>query len=289
MKVKTKKNAIPGAWIVDPKDRGRRPIKKGNVYLKNGEEFEIEIFNPLKTNILADIRINGDSISEGGLIIKPGQREYLDCFINDGRKFKFETYTVENSEEAKEAISENGMMEIFFYKEDVLRFSNWRNRINTIQPIIIRDRNWYTYQSIPLVPNIWCGNHYSNTGGYSGTLTTTFVSPQSYVAPTNVDASVSSYSAQLSNDIETGRVEMGEKSKQTFHEVDMDFEELQIHSIIYNLLPESQQPTEVKKIKKTNNNDGVLTLLTELADMNKKGILTEKEFTDKKKELLSRI
>ena len=44
MKVKerSKLDQKPKAWIVDPKDRGRKSIKKDNkVYLKNGQNFEI--------------------------------------------------------------------------------------------------------------------------------------------------------------------------------------------------------------------------------------------------------
>ena len=35
------------AWIVSPKDKGRKSIKNGKVFLKNKSEFEIELFNPL--------------------------------------------------------------------------------------------------------------------------------------------------------------------------------------------------------------------------------------------------
>ena len=35
----------PSAWIVSPKDRGRKPIKSGNIFLNDKEEFEIELFN----------------------------------------------------------------------------------------------------------------------------------------------------------------------------------------------------------------------------------------------------
>ncbi len=299
MKSKVKKNAQPGAWIVNPEDRGRRPIKKGNVYLENGEEFEIELFNPLKTNILADIRINGDSISEGGLILKPGRREYLDCFVDDGRKFKFDTYKVEDSKEAKEATSNNGVLEIVFYKEDVLKYSGWNNRINLTPPTVIREHHWYPYRpSVPYTyPNIWYGGTYGNSGAFGGTTTiTTTVGSMGTLESGSFGVSSDDigmansqcYSASLSADIETGRVEKGDESSQTFTTIDMDFEETQIHSITYKLLPVSQQPLEVKKTKKVKNDD-INSLLTNLWELTKEGILTEKEFSDKKKELLSRI
>ena len=115
MQVKTTNGPnLPGAWIVNPKDRGRKSIKNGKVYLDDNTEFLIEIHNPLKECILSDIRLNGQSISKTGLVIKPGQRIYLDCFVDDKKKFIFKTYEVENTSESKEAIEKNGLFEICF-------------------------------------------------------------------------------------------------------------------------------------------------------------------------------
>jgi hypothetical protein len=50
-----------------------------------------------------------------------------------------------------------------------------------------------------------------------------------------------------------------------------------------------QQPIEVKKNKKPKDSDSIIKLLSNLGELKENGILTEKEFTDKKKELLSRI
>ena len=39
----------PNAWIVNPTDRGRKSIKPLNkIYLEDGQEFQIELFNPLQ-------------------------------------------------------------------------------------------------------------------------------------------------------------------------------------------------------------------------------------------------
>jgi hypothetical protein len=74
----------PNAWIVNPNDRGRKSIKTGNkVYLQDSQNFEIELFNPLKEPVLADIKVNGKSVSSSGLVLRPGERFYLDCFIDD--------------------------------------------------------------------------------------------------------------------------------------------------------------------------------------------------------------
>jgi hypothetical protein len=38
-------NSKPNAWIVNSTDKGRKSIKNGKVYLKDSEEFQIELFN----------------------------------------------------------------------------------------------------------------------------------------------------------------------------------------------------------------------------------------------------
>ena len=120
MKVHTSVSTLtPNAWIVNPSDRGRKSIKKDNkIYLEDGQEFQIEIFNPLMESVLADIRVNAKSISKTGLVLRPGERCYLDCFIDDKKKFIFKTYDVEDSQEAMSAISNNGTVDVFFYKEE---------------------------------------------------------------------------------------------------------------------------------------------------------------------------
>ena len=112
----TSTHAKPNAWIVSPKDKGRKSIKKGKVFLNDGDEFEIELFNPLTECVLADIKLNGQSISKTGLVIKPGQRFYLDCFVDDKKKFIFNTYEIETNLETIQATKNNGLLEVFFYK-----------------------------------------------------------------------------------------------------------------------------------------------------------------------------
>lgn len=300
----------PGAWIVNPKDKGRKSIKSGKCFLENDSNFEIELFNPLTVSVLADIKLNGQSISKTGLVVKPGQRVYLDCFIDDKKKFIFKTYDVEDTGEVLDAIQKNGLLEVFFYKEDVITLCNWKSRFDKI---IVEE--WYPYYpSYPTYPNIW----YSSTGGYSGTVTTlgnnTFTtnSSNSIVGTTttsnayyssNVDLSnTSAYNSSSSsmtpiNSIETGRVEKGNKSKQKFTEVDMDFENHYINSVIIQILPESRKPAEVKEVfnKKTGEvkfkkeAEDVIELIKKLSDLHLSGILTDEEFKNKKTELLSKI
>ena len=126
----------------------------------------------------------------------------------------------------------------------------------------------------------------------------------------------------INTSIETGRVEKGEKSKQEFTEVDLDFEKNYISSTIIQILPESRKPAEVKNVKinielpkgdwtkkqieeakevvqnflwKENTKEtqkemyNTIELIKKLSDLHSAGILTDEEFSSKKAELLSKI
>lgn len=307
-------NTKPSAWIVTPNDKGRKSIKSGKVFLEDKEEFEIELFNPLTVSVLADIKLNGQSISKTGLVVKPGQRVYLDCFIDDKKKFKFSTYEIENSGEALDATQNNGLLEVFFYKEDVITLDNWKSKFDRI---IVE--KWYPvyYPSYPVYPyynrpSIWYGTNSPTIGGSCvttnlsngiiGTTTTNTYSSNnlincSYTSNVNIPYGGTTVNNLFSNSLETGRVEKGEVSKQKFAEVDMDFEKHYIASTIIQILPESRKPVETKEIKNKINakdilireSDEVITLIKKLADLHSAGILTDDEFSEKKSELLSKI
>jgi hypothetical protein len=302
MKTKEVKGAnLPGAWVCNSKDKGRKSIKSGNIYLQNNEEFQIEIFNPLKECVLADIRLNNQSISKTGLVIKPGQRVYLDCFVDDRKKFIFQTYEIEVTDESQEAIQNNGLMEVFFYKEEAVSLKNWSEKLREVvvreyYPIYV-DRYPY-YRPYP----VWYGNYYGTinigtTGTYNSTNLTNGVLNSSYtsnfdLSNLNVSNCFSSNSMPISNSLETGRIEKGEKSAQQFSEVDMDFEKNYIHHIVYQLLPESRKPIEVetkKSSEKLKEGHQAADLLIKLKDLKDAGVISAEEFDEKKKELLARI
>lgn len=301
----------PSAWIVSPNDKGRKSIKSGKVFLNNGDEFEIELFNPLTVSVLADIKLNGQSISKTGLVVKPGQRVYLDCFIDDKKKFKFSTYEIENSGEALDASQNNGLLEVFFYKEDVITLDNWQRKFDRIIVEKYYPYNPYPWYS-PYTVYYGTGNSIIGTTNLTNGIVGTTTTSNAYYSSNNVNVSNTSNSVDLSNlniggslssnmipinSVETGRVEKGEVSKQKFTEVDMDFEKHYITSTIIQILPESRKPAEVKEVfnKKTGEikfkkeSNDVIELIKKLADLHSAGILTDEEFSEKKTELLSKI
>jgi hypothetical protein len=294
-------NSKPGAWIVSSTDKGRKSIKNGKVFLNDGDEFEIELFNPLTVSVLADIKLNGQSISKTGLVVKPGQRVYLDCFIDDRKKFKFSTYEIDGGLESLDATQNNGVLEVFFYKEDVITLNNWQRRFDRI----IVEKH-YPYNPYPYNPY----TIYGSSGTFGGsTFTTngsnvlgTITTSNAHYSSNNINCSYTSHvdlpnlniAGSLStNSIETGRVEKGEKSKQKFTEVDMEFEKHYIASTIIQILPESRKPAEVKTMKTKQSqllsSDEVIDLIKKLGELHSAGILTDEEFSEKKTELLSKI
>ena len=75
---------------------------------------------------------NGKEISQAGLVIRPGQRIYLERYLDIAKKFKFETYEVEDSNESKEAIAKNGEVKVEFFYEQNLRGNYWYGNSMTI-------------------------------------------------------------------------------------------------------------------------------------------------------------
>ena len=283
----------PGAWIVNSKDRGRKSIKNGKVYLTDSEEFEIELFNPLTECVLADIKLNGQSISKTGLVLKPGQRFYLDCFIDDKKKFIFSTYEVDGTLESLTAINNNGKLEVYFYKESVVSINNWRDRFNTV----IIERYYPSYPTYPY----WTTTPYYGTGTsniYGGTTTniigTTTNTTGSFTLNENSMNQLNSTSnIPIGGSLETGRVERGSNSKQKFKEIDMEFDKYHISSVVLEMLPESRKPVELKNVKTKQSqllsSDEVIELIKKLGELHSSGILTDDEFSEKKKELLSKL
>jgi len=262
------KTTVPSAWIVNSNDRGRKSIKKGKVYLSDKEEFQIELFNPLRDCVLADIKLNGNSISKSGLVLNPGQRFYLDCFIDDKKKFIFDTYDVDQTDEVKEAIAKNGLLEVFFYKESVVTLQNWHDRFNWFRTT--RTYPYWVYPTYPYwggtvtIGAPYCGtgtvNTFTNTNLTSGSidLSNLNTSTSNAYYSSNTMAINSSYTNNVSltsaiggsaKSIETGRIGKGDNSKQKFESVDMDFDKYYIASTILQILPESRRPIETKEIK----------------------------------------
>ena len=174
------------------------------VYMDNGSEFQIQILNPYTYSIAASISINGIEMSNQ-LVIKPGQRIWLERYLNEARKFLFETYEVNGeSKQVENAIKNNGVIEVKFYKEKE------QNNI------------YITSASTPSTSWTYFNNCLDYTA-YSDELNTTYASDnlslsapstQLYSSSTINAVSYSAGAMAKSKSIETGRIEKGNYSNQ---------------------------------------------------------------------------
>ena len=244
----------PQAWVAIKRNRQKIYNKGGKtqVYLKDGQEFQIELFNPTQTRYLVKFKINGNYQADRGLILNPGQRYFLDRFIDDDKKLAFSTYEVEDTKAAKKAIEKNGLLEVEFYAEtflhgNIISYPRIYNTPNWSQPI------WTTNPS-----TFWYGtsNGISNNAGGSSTLTLagSTVNNITYTSGTVACGTTYTSSANFSsvvNDasIETGRVEKGEKSDQLFEQGYGTFNSWAAYTTTVQIIPLSQKPAEAQEIR----------------------------------------
>ena len=241
-------NVVPTASVAVNKSRIKlyeKGVDMPTYYLQKGQEFQLEIFNPTPHVILTKIILNSKAISQGGLVLNPGQRVFLDRYLDVPKKFLFDTYEVSNTSEVKKAIESNGDIKIEFYKE--------QEEIKILP-----------YQQQP-----WLGlTTYTTNGIYNGSINSTVAgTPQDLLTnySSNIYGSLDLVGScgldslkSLSDDftpkhtlkrklvrsaktIETGRVEVGSDSSQTFKYVNKKFEYFPFHTIEYKLLPVSQK------------------------------------------------
>jgi ribosomal protein S4 len=239
--------SVPTANIAVNKSRIKlysNGVEMPTYYLQKGQEFQIELFNPTSDVVLAKVNLNGKPISQGGLVLNPGQRVFLERYLDVAKKFLFDTYEVSNTEEVKKAIEDNGDFKVEFFKEIV----------PMVSPINVYT-DW-TYR-----PTIYFGNtniNYSDTKSLDSTLTYgTAGLYNANIASSSVSMDLSSTikkskkllrRATLSESIETGRVEKGSTSNQELKYVDKTFENYAFHTIEYKLLPVSQKINTVEDI-----------------------------------------
>ena len=102
------------------------------VYLEDGDEFQIQIFNDQTTEIGAKIYVNDELIGHSYLVIKPGERVWLDRYLDKARKFKFSTYEVNgNNDIVKQAIKKNGVVKVELFKKREKRYFDLNPIITT--------------------------------------------------------------------------------------------------------------------------------------------------------------
>ena len=181
-------------------NKNRLKIYEDNkYYLSNNTNFEIELVNNDDKKYLVEIYLNEHSI--GSIVIGANSHNYLERYIDDNRKFQFNTFEIDNVKETEEARERNGSIQIYFYPQ-----------------ITSYPKTSYS----PFTNSLFVNSTFTN----------------SPFTNTPVDTCYSSTT------IETGRINEGENSNQTFTYSSNSFKDKSVYSLDYQILPISLKPYE---------------------------------------------
>lgn len=243
--------------------KGKQRLKQftDTVYLKNGDEFEIELFNPTHNKVLAKIEMNGNSIGNG-VILRPGERIFLERYLDEAKKFLFETYVVNgDNEEVKQAIANNGDVVVKFYNEILSTgyISGGSGTVTINNP----SWNWNTTTNNPFTyttHNTLGVNNFNPPGTnvfYNSSLTSGTFSTSSTLLKNSGDTGKrritkneitmdslddsDMYKSPLRS-VETGRVEKGADSNQSFEYDNSSFHSWALCTDNWKIKPQSTKP-----------------------------------------------
>jgi hypothetical protein len=198
---------VPQSFVTKGKQRLKQHID--TVFLNNGEEFEIELYNPTQNKVLAKIEMNGNSIGSG-IILRPGERVFLERYMDEAKKFLFETYTVNgNNQEVQDAIAKNGDVVVKFYNE---------YQPVTTNTFVSGNPIWLTSNSTGgyVYPSTTTTFNYSNLTYTSGIVSDTFTNYNNTFVNASFDSGKKTLGIPKTREIETGRIEKGSDSNQSF-------------------------------------------------------------------------
>jgi hypothetical protein len=233
----------------------------------------MEFYNPTKETIMARIYLNGKAITQGGLVLRPAERVFLERYFDVAKKFQFDTYTVANTQEVKDAIENNGDFKVEFFRESTPPPPHWLNAgcsnstLTIPQPYYGQyltntcSANNTTYARGIVGGNNTSSNISNNLGGAASyTNSIGLTSMNSLSDNSHLDMSFMSKDLSRSfvgkklkkSKIETGRVEQGSDSTQKIKTINKNFDNWAFHSVQYKLLPISQKVNTSEDVKVTN-------------------------------------
>ena len=241
------------------------------VYLNNGDDFQIQLFNPERTTIGAEVYVNGEKLS-GILVLKPGERIWLERFTDKSVKFKFSTYNVEDgySEEVQNAIADNGVITVKFFKErkkNYWWYDDTSNHIKVTYDNLVNDLVCTTDTALKCRNGISVINSFETNSAMNNLLKPESTYSKECTCKLSSEAdSISSYSCgssvneksfkdsygndNLSNTIETGRISECGYSSQKFNNVNIDFEYYPFKTEVIKILPVSRKPYNSSDLNK---------------------------------------
>lgn len=210
----------PQAFITKGKQRVKQ--HEGLVFLNDGDEYQIELFNPTQNHILAKIKIDNTFLSGGGIVLRPGERVFLERFLDSNNKFVFRTYEVGKEAVNVGAIDNNGYIEIQFFNE--WKHTNYWNGGSTYT---ITQNGYGPYNITTLgTSGTYSGNSTFTTSGTTNVFYSNSLSSNTIAGP-NV----------RNTKIETGTTEKGDSSNQKFTQSNKDFYSYSFHNVAWQILP----------------------------------------------------
>ena len=198
------------------------------VYMNDGTEFQIQIFNPYSYIIGVTFGFNEDSnvYNNQKLVLRPGERVWLERYLDNESRLLFSTYEVGTSNEVKNAIKNNGNLCVKFFKEQERHY--WNNVISV----------GYS--------DIYNNEIGSPTYCQSNSITNTFITNSPY----NTNSIINLNTSINQSSIETGRIEEGSHSNQKFQNVYKDFEYWPFRTEYIKILPASQKQINTNDLSK---------------------------------------
>lgn len=208
------------------------------VYMNDGEEFQVQLFNPENVQVGCLIYINGKLMSNRKIVLRPGERVWLDRHIDTPDKLKFTTYEVGKSKQAQEAIRDNGLVKVEFYREQEKR--------PEIKLTSISYDPWH--YSVCGASEIKCGLNSCENSACAADLSDISTTYADYIS--TMFSSLQCSEAKAPRHIETGRVDKGSHSEQEFKNVYEEFEYVPFRTEEVKILPMSQKPVRANDLQK---------------------------------------
>lgn len=203
------------------------------VYMADGTEFQIQLFNPESTEIACRVFINDEELSNM-IVLRPGERLWLERYTDKAKKFLFRTYDVcSNNAQVQEAIKNNGVIRVQFYRKKSMHYIPTYYYPQTIYP-----------QTAPRYDHVWGGCPGSSVSNIYSTAYSNACSKD-----TEFTSSVSCC-LRACDTVETGRITEGSHSGQSFETVDMMFESWSYQTETFKILPVSQKPVHREDLVK---------------------------------------
>lgn len=217
------------------------------VYMDNNDEFQIQLFNPEQFTVGVTFTFNGKDM-DGMLVLKPGERVWLERYLNNQVKFKFSTYEVDDNDlQVKHAIANNGNITVKFYKERVLSKIKTTIYNNTLDNLW-KDKPLYSNENMFKLPRyntpITCSNTNNNV------LLTNSITNCCCASIDENTFNKALFKTNVNNTIETGRIENGGYSNQKFKTVNNEFENYPFKTEYIKILPKSRKPYTISDLNK---------------------------------------